>query len=182
MSLNFITGAPGSGKTAVTNEIAARGFNIYDTDDPNHTGMAGWHNIATGEYVAGFNELKVTDDLLATHIWRLSSLAFDAFRLRSKTELIYLCGRLREPQSVLTASQHIVFLTVSGQTINERLTKRAKIPGEVEWGREPGQIERSIAVNQQIEKEYRSLGAIMIDTERPLVEVANDILAATTQI
>lgn len=182
MPLNFITGAAGSGKSAVTYEIAARGFSIYDTDDPKHTGIAGWHNLETGEYVAGFNELEVTENLTDTHIWRLSNDALDKFQSRSESELIYLCGRLRDPQSVLTASQHIVFLTVSGETIIERLTQRSKMPEEVEWGREPWQIERSVIINQQIEKEYRSLGAIMIDADRPLVEVVDDIIVATTQI
>ena len=182
MPLNFITGAPGSGKTAVTNEIAARGFAIYDTDDPNHTGMAGWHNLATGDYVAGFNELEVTEDLLATHIWRLTSDALDEFQLRSNAELIYLCGRLRDAQAVLSVSQHIVFLTVSGKTIEDRLGKRAKIPGEVEWGREPWQVERSILVNQQIEDEYRKIGAIMIDANQPIVNVVDCIIDTTAHI
>lgn len=180
MSMNFITGAPGSGKTAVANEIAVRGFNIYDTDDPNHTGMAGWHNLTTGEYVAGFNELEVTEDLLGTHIWRLTSDALDEFRFRSETELIYLCGRLRDAQSVLKASQGIIFLTVSSQTIEDRLAKRAKIPGEVDWGREPWQVERSVVVNQQIEEEYRKLGAVMINANLPLNEVVDRIIDATT--
>ena len=75
MPLTFITGAPGSGKTAVSNEIASRGYSIYDTDDPNHTGIAGWHDLATGAYVAGFNELEVTEDLLSTHMWKLTDAA-----------------------------------------------------------------------------------------------------------
>jgi broad-specificity NMP kinase len=182
MSLIFITGAPGSGKTAATAEIAGRGFTIYDTDDPNHTGMAGWHNLATGKYVAGFNEVEVTEDLLATHVWGLTSNVLDELQLRSETELIYLCGRLRDAQSVLTASQAVLFLTVSGQTIEDRLKKRAKTPGEVEWGREPWQVERSIAVNQQIEEEYRKIGAVMIDANLPLVEVVDCIINATAQI
>lgn len=181
MSLNFITGAPGSGKTAVTNEIAARGYSIYDTDDPNHTGMAGWHNLASGEYVAGFNELEVTEDLLSTHIWRLTHGAFEDIRSRASTELIYLCGRLRDAKSVINASRHIVFLAVSGATIEDRLTRRAKIPGEVEWGREPWQVERSIQVNQEIEIEYRNFGAIIINAAQPLSDVVDDIIATTAQ-
>lgn len=72
-----------------------------------------------------------------------------------------------------------MFLTVSGATIEERLVARAKITGEVEWGRKPWQIDRSIAVNQQLEEEYRKIGAIMIDANRPLLEVVDDIIATT---
>lgn len=181
MALNFITGAPGSGKTAVTAEIAARGFTIFDTDDPNRTGMAGWHNLATGKYVAGFNELEVTEGLIKTHIWRLTDHALDEYKARSTKELIYLCGRLRDAEQVLQASQTVIFLTVASETIIERLAKRAQIPGEVEWGREPWQVQRSIEVNHQIEEEYRNLGALMIDANRPLKDVVNSIIDATAQ-
>lgn len=176
MSLTFVTGAPGSGKTAVTNEIAARGFAIYDTDDPNHTGMAGWHNLATGEYVAGFNEIAVTEDLLATHIWRLTDVSIEDFGLRATKERLFLCGRLRDASPVIAISSSVDFLMVSAATIRQRLEERAQIPGEVEWGREEWQIERSVAVNQEIEDEYRRLGAVMIDAERPVPVVADQII------
>lgn len=181
MALHFITGAPGAGKTAVSNEVAARGYTIYDTDDPDHTGIAGWHNLQTGEYVAGFNELEVTEDLLNTHIWRLTSAALEDFRSRSETELIYLCGRLRDAKPVISASKQVVFLAVSAATIRTRLAKRSATPGEVEWGREPWQVEKSIAVNEALEAEYRALGAVMIDADRPLEQVVDDVLVATAQ-
>ena len=181
MAINFITGAPGSGKTAVTGEMSARGYNIYDTDDPNHTGMAGWHNLTSGDYVAGFNELPVTDDLLANHTWRLTNKAFNDFRQRGTTENIYLCGRIRDAKSVIEASRHIVFLTVLGETIEERIAIRSEMPGVVEWGREPWQVKRSIEVNKVIEEEYRNIGAIMIDANQPLVDVVNDIITKTNQ-
>lgn len=179
MSLNFITGAPGSGKTTVSGEIAKHGFAIYDTDDPNRTGIAGWHNIATGEYVAGFNELELTEESISAHMWKLTDEALADFSSRALTETIYLCGRLREAQAVIDASEHLVFLTVSGSTIQERLEARAQKPGEVEWGREAWQVERSIAVNQEIEEEYRRLGAIMIDAEQPAPVVAQNIIETT---
>lgn len=179
MPLNFITGAPGSGKTSVTNEITARGLTIYDVDDPNQTGLAGWHNLATGEYVAGFNELELTEDLLATHVWRLTQQAVEDLRLRSERETIYLCGRLRDPKPVIDISESLLFLMVSGETIRRRLEARAQIPGEVEWGKKAWQIEHSVLVNPQIEEEYRKLGAIMIDAERPIVEVVDTIIDAT---
>lgn len=180
MSLSFITGAPGSGKTAVSHELAARGYRVYDTDDPNHMGIAGWHNLASGKYVAGFNELEVTEELLSTHIWKLTDVAIERFKNESKSEQMYLCGRLRDSQPVIAASRHIVFLAVGGATIARRLENRAKIPGEVDWGREPWQIERSIVVNQELEAEYRSMGAAIINADRPLAEVVEDVLTTTS--
>lgn len=182
MPLHFITGAPGSGKTAVTNELAARGFNAYDTDDPHRTGMAGWHNLATGKYVAGFNEIEVTKKFVSTHIWRLADAALDDFRSRSlEKEPVYLCGRLRDPRPVLEMSRHVLFLTATGQTIKNRLRERAQLPGEVTWGQEPWQVKLSVAVSQGLEEEYKRLGAFMVDTQRPPAEVADVVIALTAQ-
>lgn len=181
MALNFITGAPGSGKTAVTKEIAARGLTVYDIDDPERTGMAGWHNLATGEYTAGFNELEVTEALLTTHAWRLTQDALQELQSRSEKELIYLCGRLRDAKPVIDISKYLAFLTVSGETIRQRLKQRAATPGEVTWGKEEWQIERSVAINSRTEEEYRNLGAIMINAEQPIEVVVNHIIDATAQ-
>jgi broad-specificity NMP kinase len=179
MPLNFITGAPGSGKTTVTNEMISRGLTAYDTDDQDRTGMSGWHNLKTGGYVAGFNELDVTEEFLLTHSWKLTDRSLSELKERSQHELIYLCGRLRDAEAVIIASKQIFFLTVSGESIESRLKKRATIPGKVEWGKEYWQIERSVAVNKEIEEEYRVLGAIMINANRPLKNVVDDIILAT---
>jgi AAA domain len=179
MAINFITGAPGSGKTAVTTEMLGRGYNVYDTDDPNITGMAGWHNLQTDEYIAGFNELPLTEDLLRTHVWRLTDRALSDFERRGAKELIYLCGRLREPESVIAISQKIVFLTVSAETLADRLRQRAATPGEVEWGREEWQIDRSIWVNEEIESQYRQMGAFMLDAEQPVRKVVDEVVRQT---
>lgn len=180
MALDFITGAPGSGKTTVTREMLGRGFNVFDTDDPQKTGIAGWYNIQTGEYYAGFNEVPVTEDLTATHLWRLSDEAQENFRARSEYESIYLCGRLKDAKSVIEMSRGIFFLTVPGAVIKQRLTDRAKISGEVQWGHETWQVERSVVVNRELEEEYRKLGAVMIDATQPVARVVDDIIDATT--
>ena len=179
MALHFITGAAGAGKTTVSTELSLRGYEIHDTDDPHHTGIAGWHERSTGLYIAGFNELEMTEDNLNTYIWALTPAALANFSERAKTDTIYLSGRLREADNVLAACKNIAFLTLSGEVIRERLTKRAQIPGEVTWGREEWQIARSIEANIRVEQEYRDLGAVMIDADRPIQLVADDILAAT---
>lgn len=181
MAVNFITGAPGAGKTTLTDEMVMRGYTAYDTDDPGRTGMAGWHDLRTKEYVAGFNEIPLTDELFQTHVWRLTDSAIEDFRIRGRNELIYLSGRLKSPESVISICKHIVFLTVSGNVIDARLTARSLMPGVVEWGSERSQIDRSIVINEEITEEYRALGAIMINAERPIAEIANDIIAATRE-
>jgi len=181
MSLSFITGAAGSGKTSVARELAARGYEVHDTDDPDHTGIAGWHLRETNEYVAGFNELPVTEELLETHIWRLTDAGLAGFREKANDQPVYLCGRLREAEAVISASDYLIYLTVGSQTIKDRLAKRAQIPGEVEWGRESWQIEKSVAVNHELEAEYRALGAIMINAEQSVGAIADEISRLTTE-
>ena len=53
MSLIFITGVAGSGKSAVCKELVARGFEAYDTDND---GMTAWVIKETDEKV---NQAKV---------------------------------------------------------------------------------------------------------------------------
>lgn len=45
MSLYFITGSPGTGKSEVCRQLNARGYEAYDTDS---AGFAQWKNLETG--------------------------------------------------------------------------------------------------------------------------------------
>lgn len=180
MSLYFITGAPGAGKSAVTTGMEAKGYAIYDTDDPERTGMAGWHSLETGEYVAGYNEVEVTERLLKTHLWKLTDAALEGFVERAESESIYLCGRLRDARPVIEVADRILFLRLPDAVVDERLIRRSQIPGEVEWGGEPWQREKSMQVNRQIEEEYRALGAVMINADQPRELVVAAVIEATT--
>lgn len=180
MAITFITGAPGAGKTTIANELLNRGFNVYDTDDPERTGIAGWHDLATGSYIAGFNELEVTEELLQTTTWRLTDRALTDFRNRAINERIYLSGRLRDATPIIAVSKFLVFLVTQPEAIEQRLTLRSQLPNQVEWGRETWQIKRSIDVNREIEDEYRMLGAIMISTNREPKLIVDDIISQTS--
>lgn len=180
MPLAFVTGAPGAGKTSLQTELDARGYSAYDTDDPERTGIAGWHNISTGEYLAGFNEVPVTKELLETHIWRLTDTAIADFQRRAENEAIYLCGSLRDPNKVIAISDYIAFLTLPGHLVEARLLERSKVPGQVEWGREQWQREASVQRNQELATFYGSIGAIMIRADQPVDMVVADLIAATT--
>lgn len=176
MSLVHVTGSATSGKTAVAEALAERGYAAYDTDDPGHTGLSGWHNLETGEYVAGFNELEVTPELLETHIWRLADGAIPRLQKEAKEQPVYLCGLLRDPNPVVEASRYVVWLATDEETIRERF----KLPREVTWGQEEWQIRRTIALNDEREEQFRRLGAIMLDARQPLTQVVNDLVEATS--
>lgn len=177
MALVYVSGVPTSGKTAIVNELGVRGYEAHDTDDPNHSGIAGWHNLETGEYVAGFNELVLTPDVLETHIWRLTDGTLMRFRSEAYERLIHLCGALREPEDIIAASDHIIWLATNEETIRERF----KLSREVEWGQEEWQVQRTIERNQLLEREYRQIGAVIVDATQPLNQVVDSIIAVTAE-
>lgn len=138
MALIYVAGAPGAGKSELARELSARGHEAHDTDDPERTGMSGWHDKASGKYVAGFNEVPLTPDFMEGHRWQLTEAALRDFKERSRDKWIFLCGSLREPESVLAISTHVAFLMVNEETIRQRLAERALKPGVVDWGVSPG--------------------------------------------
>lgn len=176
MSLTFITGAPTAGKTAVAEQLSARGLEVHETDDPGHTGIAGWHRRDSGAYVAGYNELDISDpETLTTHVWRLTEGTVDRFRAQAHDRKIYLCGVLREPEELVAVADHVIFLATDEETIRYRFT----LPRDVEWGSQPWQIETTIERNTELEEQFRGFGATIINATRPLDAVVDDILAIT---
>lgn len=175
MSLVFVTGAPTSGKTALAEVLVERGYLAHDTDDPGHTGISGWHSLETGEFVAGFNELEVTEELMSTHEWRLADGVLDTLQAQAQTETVYLCGSLRDEEPLINASQYVIWLVTDEKTIRERF----QLPREVTWGKEEWQVARTIVRNREKEEQFRLLGAIMIDSRQPLDKVADQVIQET---
>jgi adenylate kinase family enzyme len=83
MSLILITGSSTSGKSTIAKELVKRGYEAYDTE---HNGVSGWHNKATGKWVAGFGEMpERTSTWFSQHEWVIPTTGYSAWRNKQST-------------------------------------------------------------------------------------------------
>jgi hypothetical protein len=183
MPLHYVTGSAGAGTTAAARELSSRRLLTYDTDDQDRTGMFGWFSRSTGFEVVGYNQLAITKNILDDQIWRPSVFAVLKLTMESQIDLVYVCGNLEEPESIVNIARDsegkLVFLSVSDDTVRSRLEARASDPDAPLWGKQDWQRDVSVAANRATEERYLAMGAIILNGEQPIEDVADDIVRVT---
>jgi gluconate kinase len=171
MSLIFVTGISTSGKSTMAKELAARGYEAYDTE---HEGRSAWFDMQTGERVAGFNEMaERTIEWLHRHAWNIDIDWVKQMAERAKDKTIFICGGADNRAQVRELCDKVIWLLTDQATIRSRVNN----PRDHDYGTKPHELEETIKWNTVNEAEFRNYGAIIIDARRPISQVVEDVIA-----
>ena len=90
MSLVYVTGISGAGKSAVCDELQRRGHEAHDTD---RDGNAVWVDRETGAVAAtNVGRIERTPEWSDRHEWRMVAERVEEVAARAKDRLVFLCG------------------------------------------------------------------------------------------
>ena len=167
MSLYYIKGTPGSGKSAIRKELESRGYEAHDADDDD---MGGPYNNSTNQRVTYPDTL--TPEWFATHSYRLIPEAIKALNEKAKDKVIFLCGTASNEDDVWSFFDHILFLDIDEQTLKTRIANRT----DNDYGQTPHELEL-IMEKYRADRLKRDLpGVEVIDATLPLSDVVQAIL------
>jgi NAD(P)-dependent dehydrogenase (short-subunit alcohol dehydrogenase family) len=163
---NFlVVGGSGTGKTAVCEELARRGYRAIHGD----RALAYQGDPITGE-PADVTGLTVHDH----HIWRVDVVrALIADQRDTRT---FFCGGSRNLTTFIDLFDRVFVLEVDVGTLTERLDDRP----EDEWGGRGRQAERDLILRLHRTGEDVPRSGILIDATAPLVKVVDDIVAKSS--
>lgn len=173
MSLYYVTGLSGTGKSSVLRELRARGYHARGVDED---GYADWVNRITGR-VDRFPHHDPGLDFhawYAAHYWvlsvrRISILSRAAARLGQP---VFLCGAASGDDVVWQRFAKVIALVADERTIVGRLAAR-----DNDFGKAPEELADVLFWHAGFEAAYRGFGATIIDATRPLPEVVAEVLA-----
>ena len=171
MALFFVTGISGSGKSTVTNELKSRGYEAYDTDDD---GLARWHNNNTG-YIHPKSSVKKedrTDEFLKIHSWIVPRSLVEDLAHRAGNKTIFLCGVAHNEDGIRGLFKAVFELTIDDKTLIRRLTTRTNN----DWGKQPHELDQTLANQHNLEELYRKHNPILVDATQPIRIVVDNIL------
>ncbi|WDF35247.1 nucleoside kinase (plasmid) [Arthrobacter agilis] len=161
---NFlIDGGSGTGKTAVCEELARRGYHAIHGDRE----LAYQGDPVTGVPVAGVTGTAAHDH----HLWnteRVRALAADR-----RADVTFFCGGSRNTASFLDVFDGVFVLTVDAATLTHRLDQRP----DTEWGGRGRPAERKLIMQLHANQEDLPGEYALIDAAAPLNIVVDQILA-----
>jgi shikimate kinase len=153
----LLTGMSGTGKSTVIRELAARGYRAVDTDE------GGWSRLVA----VGGDELTGPGGG-QDWVWREDRI--DA--LLSTQDTLFVSGCAPNQVRFYPRFDHIILLTAPAAVLAERLATRTTNT----FGRRPGEIDRTLALQQTIEPLLRRAADLVLDTTAAPDEVVEAVL------
>ena len=160
----LITGMSGTGKSSVVLKLIERGYVAVDADAQGYS----------AEVPAPEDELT---GIGPGRDWVWQEEAIRAL-LDRPDPVIFLAGCSPNQGAFYPALTHVILLTASPALITERLATRANNP----FGKDPGELARTLALQAEIEPLLRRSATHVIDTSASLDDVVMEVLRSSTRL
>ncbi len=171
MSLIYVNGHPGVGKSTACKKLQKLGYQTFDIDKNN---LATWRNKRTGRQAKlPENASERTIKWYSEHGYMISRDRLEELSKTAKDRDIFVFGHSKEDNSVIDLFDKIIFLTLDKQTLVKRLQERKR-----GFGAESDELKLILRWHNELEQKRKKQGAVMIDASRPANNVIEDILSA----
>ena len=169
MTLIYVTGISGAGKSTVREELARRGYRALDTDEDE---IAQWTHRLTGVVTPLLLEAHRAPEFLSENEWRAEPERVRRLADESSGRMLFLCGHVGNEDDVWSYFDEVLFLSIDQATMERRLTTRTAH----NFGTKPHELELLLAWHAVIDDYYLRLGAIVVDASPVVERVVDEIL------
>ena len=160
----YITGVSGTGKTSIARSLVSKGVNAIDLDEISH-----WENKKTGE-VTGW-EAGSSDEWNEAHAWICDLTKLK--EMMARTENAVVVGHTSNQEDYLPFFDKIFVLNCSPEAVISRIQART----DNDFGKHPSDLAKILGWQKDFTAWMVEKGANVIDCERPLEEVVQEIEA-----
>lgn len=113
-----------------------------------------------------------TPEFLAAHEWIVPYEYVIELAKKARHKPVFLCGVASNEAALRGLFARTFVLSVDDATITHRLQTRTTNS----WGKQPHELQQSLAANRDASERYRLLGYTIIDATQPLSTVADEII------
>jgi dephospho-CoA kinase len=177
MSLIYITGISGSGKSEVLKELQSRGYEAYGTDEH---GIAAFYNNQTGEELTHppTRTEDRTPEWQSRNTWKMSREKVEWLASKSKDKLVFLCGVAANEDEVWDLFSGVLALVIDDETLKQRIATRINN----NFGKASHELESILKWQSLAEQIYKKFGVVMIDATQPIHAVVDDVLSKARKL
>lgn len=160
------------GKSEVLRELQSRGLEAHGVDED---GFGDWVNRKSGQAEELTPEINDIHEWFTNHAWvlnkgRISELAAKSDSLQKN---IFLCGTADGFDDCKNLFAKVIALHMSDPDL---LASRIQQRTDVDFGKDPAELERILQWQQTGEAHFRSLGATILNADRPPDEIVDELL------
>ncbi len=174
MSLIFITGVSGTGKSTVCQGLKSRGYEAYDVDDD---GLGRWQNKESG-YIHPKSSIKAhqrTQSFLDNHLWVVPRQKVEDLAKLAMNKKVFLCGVFSNENEMFDLFSKIIALTIDKETLINRIKSRTNN----DFGKSEHELIHILDWHKEVNKSYKRSGHVIIDSTKGLDQVIDDIIKST---
>jgi len=177
MALVYITGLASSGKSTICEELKRRGFEAHDADKE---GINRWCNRTTGKFIKRWMVNKNQDrtkEWSKKYSWNTSRKKVEKLAIKAKNKLIFLCGISANEETVWDLFTKVICLVINETTLRNRITTRTSN----NYGKAPHELRNLLEWHKTYPGDYLKKGALVVDANRPLNMVVEEISKLTSE-
>jgi dephospho-CoA kinase len=164
----YITGVSGTGKTTIAKALEKIGYYTISIDEVK--GLCSWIHQETGQRGGGKNaEMNV--EFVDKHDW-ICDIKYLNQLLSKDVEVAFVLGRATNQEDFLHIFDKILLLQCSPETF----CKRIEIRTDNTFGKDKKVQQQIIDGYQPYTEKMLKKGAIVINTDRPIEEVVDEII------
>lgn len=170
----WVTGNSGTGKSTVCGVLRARGYVALDADED---GFSRWIDRAKGEVVMD-PPYPVPEGWLDRYGWAIVRERVETLVEESRFRIAFLCGSAENEAEVRDLFDVIVCLVINEDTLRHRLATRTTNP----FGQHPEELAAALEWNPRMRAIYERRGATIIDASKPVTEVVDSVIDAVQEL
>jgi hypothetical protein len=170
VTLVWVTGNSGTGKSTVCGMLRAHGYVAFDADED---GFSRWIDRAKGEVVVDPPD-PVPQGWLDRYGWAIDRERVETLAEESRSRLAFLCGSAENETDVRDLFDAMVCLVTDEDTLRYRLATRTTNT----FGQHPEELAATLEWNPRMRAIYESYEATIIDTSVPVSVVLDSVLDA----
>ena len=167
MALIFITGVPGSGKSAVEQGLEKLGYASYDADS-----IGAAYNIQNGAIVKIPPAEERTPEWFKEHQWRVQRERVEQLKQESKVKPVFLCGTASNEEDLWDLFDQVFVLDIDEQTLKHRILSRT----DNDFGKNEHELEEILARHKESSRKLSLPKVTAIDASQPLDSVIQEVL------
>lgn len=167
----FITGIAGSGKTSISAELTKRGYKAYNIEEVE--GLFVMLDRRTGKPFIEYDDCDM--EKVKYHDWACNKNKLQELIRKNKNSITFYCGIASNTEEILPLFYKTILLEANSEVIRKRLAERTNN----DFGKSPEVQDWVLGRRSYFENYMKAKGAIVIDADRSLAEVADEIIEKT---